>query len=417
MDPKLLEKYPHLTADQVDALMRTANEHKEALATQAKEGADAILTEKIKKITEDILKASAPASPAGKRSIVFGKAPATGAEEGKEYVSFQKFLAMVKERHPEIASQRFTRTKADTLITTDNALGGYTIGVEYERAIIGALNNVATWPGKMTQMDLGAPSVKTTNWLTNFVIRWAVENARKLGTNPTFGQLTRSMSVAYALIAISNQELNWNLINLEGVMEEKFGELLGVEIERLALVGSTTGGDPFNGVVNATGVLTSAQAAAGFARTDLVNILNKSTLIERFRIGAEWTFNRTVLGIILNLTDGEDRPIFDTERLLKEKAILGYPYNITDQMTASGTPATNKIIFGNPKNSSFVKPAGRGSIAIDISNSGILTDGAGVVTYNAMEQNGNLFRLEMECGTSCDNPLAYVVGTGVKESA
>lgn len=409
---ELLKKYPGLTVEQVETLMKTAKEHKEILEKKAKDDTDAIRAAELKKITDDILKMVAP--KVGEKSIIFGKSPKEGAAEGKEYVSFQKFLSMVKAHDPMLAATKISREKS-ALITTSDALGGYTVGTEYEHAIIGALNNIATWPGKMNPLEMGAQTVKTTNWLTNFSIAWATENARKGSTNPTFGQLTRTLSVAYALIAISNQELNWNLINLEGVLEEKFGELLGLEIERCALVGKTGDGDPFNGIVNSTGVLTQAQAGAGFARKDLFNIMNKTTLIERFRVGAEWTFNRTVLGAILNLEDEDGRPVFDTEKVLASKMILGYPFNITDQMTISG--GTNQIIFGNPKNSSFVKPMGRGSIAIDISNSGILTDGAGVVTYNAMEQNGNLFRLELECGTSCDNPKAYVVGTGVKESA
>jgi len=100
-----------------------------------------------------------------------------------------------------------------------------------------------------------------------------------------------------------------DISNMPGKLQMLVAENMGVEIERIVLVGNTGVGDPFMGIAFSAGINTVAQSGANLQYLDVLNCYNNANVLESYRKKPEWYLNRTSLGLVMNLVDGNNRPL------------------------------------------------------------------------------------------------------------
>ena len=338
------------------------------------------------------------------RKMVFSKV-ASQLQDNEDFVSFGKFLSMVRYNHPELVK---------TAMSTTSAQGGYTIPNAYSDIILGALNNVATAFGKCTKVNMSAPSLYYPASLTDLTTTYSTEATAKDVTKPTFAQRTLSLRYFYALVTMTKELFADSICDLEGYLEKLVGENIGLKLDAQVLQGNS---DPFIGIVNAEGTNAVAQAAANLAYSDLTAVVNNTGQLEQYKRGAGWWLTRGALNLIMNLKDANNRPIWELNNPLKgmESTILGYPINITDQITDTISSAgSTTIVFGDLQHVFIGKKQGDpDGLDVLFNETGIISSST-AVTENLYQQNEVSWRFEMRRGVLVAVPAAFVKLTTVK---
>lgn len=335
------------------------------------------------------------------KKVIFSGEPK--ADEVK--MTFQKFL---------VAVARHDHATLKTIMEVQTAgQGGYAVPTGFATEILGALNNVASLPGMATEITQEQYSVRYPSWLTDLSVSWVAENGEKSLTKPTLTYLTSLLKKMACIVPFTDELLDDNNVDLQGKVTALVGENMGVEIERVALVGNTGAGDAFNGVLNA-GCLATPQAGAALSYDDLVDACLNPNMLRRYRQGSGWWINATALAICMKLKDLQNRPIWQPAIAAGQPSmLLGYPVNETDQIAVAG--GTTSIIFGNVKNIILAGPKKNPGINVKVSDSAV--EGAGDSDYvgaNAFKQDETWYRFVKRQGILVAVPTAFSAITGVK---
>lgn len=388
----------NVTKEQLDELLKAQAELRKMLDKGEAEKQDVIRKDEIAKAVNDIMAKAHPVAP----KMVFGKE----AKEGEKRVMFSEFLRMVKINHPEIVKA--------VMNETSDAQGGFTVPTEYIDTILGSLNNIATVPAKCTVISQNALSAKIPKWLTGVQIAWVDEDAAKPLTTPTFTQVVMTLKKMAAIIPMTDELLDDSVLDLSGLTEAAVGEGMGLEIERVALVGSIAAGDKFNGIVNSSPNVV-AQAGLNLAWDDIVDMINHSLMLEKYHQGSEIWLNRSVLSLIMKMKDGNNRPLWDIgiPSAGVPSNICGIKYNLTDQIPQITPTVTSSIIYGNMKNVFLGNPKKNAGITVAVSNSAVAPS-TGSLTQNAFLQDETWFRFVKRCSITVTVAKAFTVITGVK---
>jgi HK97 family phage major capsid protein len=159
------------------------------------------------------------------------------------------------------------------------------------------------------------------------------------------------------------------------------------------------------GIVNAVGTKNVNMLGDSLVYGDVANLWNDPQVLEPYKAGSEWFMNRTAFGLILNLVDDNGRPVWNMSNIdgVPMTTILGDKVNFCSQMT---TATTSNIIHGNPKYVILGQKAGDSSIAVDVSNSAIISSG-GTVTENLWTQDETGYRFVLRRSIVVSIPEAY----------
>lgn len=403
-----------LTKERIEALLRIEEDMKKILEKKRVEDMDTIEREKWEKQKKEIL----DAITAKEKGIqIVNKLPEKPIA-GMEYLtnddeSFAKFLWMVK--------QNDTRLK--TAMSTTSAQGGYTIPEEWAKDIVNSLNNFAASLTKVTTITMTDPTLHIQSLLTDLSVAWSTEATAKSTTKPTFSQADLTLRFLYALITATKELTQDTLLNLAQFLKNLVAENMALELEAQILQANAA---PFTGILNAAGVNAVAQAGVSLAYSDLTAVVNNTGQLEQYKTGAEWWMTRGAVDIIGNLMDNNNRPLLNLNNTLNDAqmkasknnlamSLLGYPVYISDQITdTTGAGGTTNIAFGNLKHVWMGKKKGHEEMDVLWTNVGVIDDGAGAVSENALTQNKEIWRFELRRGTLVTIPAAYVKLTGVK---
>lgn len=153
-------------------------------------------------------------------------------------------------------------------IGTDS-LGGFLVPTPLSARIIDLSRAQARviQAGALT-VPMDASTLKLAKILTDPVAYWKAENAAITESDMTFGPLTLTAKTLTALVRVS-VELLEDAQNLGQVVEGALSEALGLELDRVALLGTGTAPQPL-GLYNTAGVGKIDMGANGAALTDYV---------------------------------------------------------------------------------------------------------------------------------------------------
>lgn len=194
----------------------------------------------------------------------------------------------------------------------------------------------------------GAGNERKIPALANSVsVFWVAEGGAKPSTKPTFDLVTQTLKKLAAIVPITEELLEDSAINLISLLGELFGEAVAMEEDRVFFNGSVAAGDPYNGILRATGVvnvdMTGGDDAADIDADDLNNLIY--AVPRAVRELGKFYMHSTVFQVIQQLRSAVtgnyivQSPVGD-----RPGTIWGRPYELLDIMP-DATLTANKSPF------------------------------------------------------------------------
>lgn len=333
------------------------------------------------------------------------------------FKSFGDFILSIKKSSKGDFDER-TRLKTAMTETTD-AQGGYTVPEEWQSSVLGYLNNPATVVPKFTKLIQGTLTRHLPKWLTDLSVTWTGETTNKTATKPTLTTKTSTLNKLAAIVTFSDEYIEDDITDMTGLVTKLIGENMAVEFERVGITGDVTGlGDPFNGILYTAGTATQNQIGGNLSYTDLVNTWNNQNVLEKYRVGAEWTMNRKSLGLVMGIVDGNGRPLWNLQSINGRmvNTIFGDMINVSNTIlntyTLAGGTGESAIVYGNMGNVIMGERRGNRGISVNVTNQGIVSSGTSV-SENLWQADETGYRFVKRASIVVANPEGFSVLQGV----
>lgn len=274
-----------------------------------------------------------------KAEVAVSRAPVseTQAEEQKhEYfeswaratVKSILFAGQVNEDEKAVIDRATTEAK-DMFVGSDTS-GGYLAPNEYVRELLRGVVEVSMMRGICSVRSTAARALMIPKRTGTASAGWTAEAAtRTESTNPTFGMEEIPTHEMYAMIDISEQNLEDSAFNLEQFIRDEATEQFGVT-EGTAIVNGTAVGQPEGILTNSdigsdnSGNASLIEDANGQANGLIDLYHNLKTAYSR---NGTWIMNRTTLGAVRKLKDGQNNYIWVPGlAALRPNTILDAPY-------------------------------------------------------------------------------------------
>jgi HK97 family phage major capsid protein len=409
-----------MTTEQREELLKLGKEFNDKLSLIAEEkgqkngkpNSDVIDKSALDNMQKDILEKiesinkKLASSISSKVKFVYGGAGQLG--EGEKRISFGTWLKMLKYKHPAIAEEIFAKTSMNEGIP---AQGGYTVPVEYESMIYGELNNPALLINKMTKFPQGTLTKQIPKWLTDLAVQWVAEEGDKPLSKPTLTYKNSVLHKMAVIVKMTDEYLDDDISNMPAQVSKLVAQNFATELQRVALIGSTVGGDPFNGIYFST-PSTVNMIGANLAYQDIINTWNNTNVLENYRTGCEWMMNRTGFGYVMGLVDLQGRPLWNIATIngAPVPTLLGDPVNICQEITNTLGVGLNHttIMYGNPKHVLLGEKSGNGGIEVTVSNEAIMSSQSAVLE-NFFMQDLTGYRFKIRRSVVVVNPEAFSV--------
>ena len=347
----------------VSEKMQTAfEEMKKTLETQNDEVgtklAESVFEEKMEKINADLDKQEAAWNEKFADLEAKNNAPelATTSVEEESEADIQKSAFDSYLRKGTQGMDKDLREKA--LTASNDTTGGYLAPAEFVQDM---LETVTEFSPVREVANVRSTSARTSKFPTrpgSFSATWIGETGtRSETTGLTFGMIEVPNHELYALVDVSNQDLEDSVFDLDSLLRQQFAEQFGVA-EGTAFVSG-------DGVSKPTG-LTVGTGLGSFGSVTLgttENITGDSIIATVYALKAEyetnasWLLNRTSVRIIRQLQDANSQylwqPAFgDGLRTGSPTTIMNHPYREATDFTAADSttsPAAGTILamFGD----------------------------------------------------------------------
>jgi HK97 family phage major capsid protein len=386
-----------LTKEQFEELKKTELEYKRIIEEKAKNETDAIKAAEMKKVVADIM---AQIHPPEKKIIFTSKADRPDKEA--IYKGFGDFLLAVKNGDQRVK----------TVMSTTSGQGGYTIPEEWMKEILNELNEASEVLPFCRPVSISAPTLHGNSLLTDLTVAWSTQATDKTTTKPTFSQSDLTLRFLYAILTATKEFTLNTLLDLEFFLKDLVAQNIANELEQEVLEGTT-----FTGLSTATGVNNVPQAAANLAYSDLTAAINNTGQLRQYKKKARWALTLGVLDIIMNLKDGNNRPLWSLNEPLNSEApstIMGYPYSISNQIADTiSTGGTSTMYFGDFQNAWIGSKKGMEEMSVLYSETAVVSSGTSV-SENAFTENKDMWRFEVYKGIYIAVPAAFVKLTLIK---
>ena len=239
--------------------------------------------------------------------------------------------------------------KAAYLNETTGAEGAFLVPEEFAAEILrlsdvyGVIRaNARHIPMKYDVMNF--PAAGTTDVSTH----WVSEAGTIPGTSPNFRQVILTINKLATLPTMTNELLADANVDVIAYLSDLIAEALSKEEDVQGLKGS---GNPFVGVINATGAPTYIQAGTGFETLSYQDLIRMTSRIKTSaQANAKFFFHRSMISHIHSLITTAGAPIFPNA----PNTIVGYPLVAAEVLPGVGhaayqTDATTYSLFGDLK--------------------------------------------------------------------
>ncbi len=233
------------------------------------------------------------------------------------------------------------------LTVSNDTTGGYLAPPEYVRELLKTVTEISPIRSIARVRSTGQRSIQVPKRTGQFAAQWVAETGtRSETTGYTVGLEEIPAHEYYALVDISEQDLEDTVFDLEAEMQSEFATQFA-KAEGTAFVSGDAIGKPEGILTNSN--VSSVNSGSGTALTsDGIITLVHSIKSEYSRNGT-FIFNRTTLADIRKLKDTAGQYIFQPGMMLTGGAtntILGYPYvEATDMPSVAGS--AKPIVFGD----------------------------------------------------------------------
>tara|TARA_B100001057_G_scaffold467214_1_gene525143 strand:- start:140 stop:1357 length:1218 start_codon:yes stop_codon:yes gene_type:complete len=244
-------------------------------------------------------------------------------------------------------SQGLEDFEKKALTVSNDTTGGYLAPPEYVRELLKTVTEISPIRSIARVRSTGQRSVQVPKRTGTFAAQWVAETGtRSETTGYTVGLEEIPAHEYYALVDISEQDLEDTVFDLEAEMQSEFATQFA-KAEGTAFVSGDAIGKPEGILTNSS--VSSVNSGNGTALTsDGIITLVHSIKSEYSRNGT-FIFNRTTLADIRKLKDTAGQYIFQPGMMLTGGAtntILGYPYvEATDMPDVAGS--AKPIVFGD----------------------------------------------------------------------
>ena len=346
-----------------EKMQKAFEEMKSTLETQKDETgsklAESVFDEKMVKMHEDIEKREADWNEKFADLEAKYNAPevASGVESEETEADIQKSAFDTYLRKGMDGVDPALREKA--LTASNDTTGGYLAPAEFVQEM---LETVTEFSPMREVSNVRSTSARTSKFPTrdgSFSAQWIGETGtRSETTGLTFGMIEIPNHELYALVDVSNQDLEDSVFDLDSLLRTQFAEQFGVA-EGTAFIsgdgvakptGITVGsGLGTFGSVPSSGTDTTTKTVSG---DDIINIVY--TLKAEYQQNASWMLNRTTVRQIRQLKDADSQylwqPAFgDGLRTGSPTTIMNHPYREATDLQAGGDNPVGGIIalFGD----------------------------------------------------------------------
>ena len=230
---------------------------------------------------------------------------------------------------------------------SDDTSAGYLAPPEYVRELIKTITDISPMRSIARVRQTSQKAVQVPSRTATFSASWVAESGTR---SETTGYTTKLEEIPahelYALVDISEQELEDAVFNLEAEMQTEFADQFA-KAEGTAMVTGSGVGQPEGFITNGsvgTTVTGHASTLQGDGLIDLVHAVKAP-----YAQNATFCMNRATLGEVRQLKDSAGQYVFQAGMMLTAgipNSILGHPYVEMPDMADVG--AGNKpIAFGD----------------------------------------------------------------------
>jgi HK97 family phage major capsid protein len=240
-----------------------------------------------------------------------------------------------------------TDIEKKALTVSNDTTGGYLAPPEYVRELLKTVTEISPIRSIARVRNTGQRSVQVPKRTGQFAAQWVAESGtRSETTGYTVGLEEIPAHEYYALVDISEQDLEDTVFDLEAEMQSEFATQFA-KAEGTAFVSGDSVGKPEGILTNSS--VSSVNSGNGTALTaDGLITLVHSIKSEYARSGT-FVFNRSTLSAIRKLKDTAGQYVFQAGMMLTggvTNTILGYPYVEATDMPDVGSSA-KPIVFGD----------------------------------------------------------------------
>ena len=241
------------------------------------------------------------------------------------------------------------------LTASNDTTGGYLAPAEFVQDMI---KGIVEFSPIREVANVRSTSARTTKFPTRegtFAAQWIGETGtRSETTGLTFGLIEVPNHELYALVDVSNQDLEDSVFDLDSMLRSEFAEQFG-KAEGAAFVDGNGVSKP-DGIVNVSGSTTVATTGSGSPKAILPDDIIDTVyaLQEYYTSSSRWLLNRTTIKQIRKLKDSNDQyfwqPTFGNGLVDGNPAtIMGYGYRECVDMTAGGAGSASDVVglFGD----------------------------------------------------------------------
>jgi len=283
-------------------------------------------------------------------------------ELNSKFVTHEELLKAMKEyqEHKDVYDiAPGTLTKAIRDIVFKGAMsestgpaGGYLVPPQYVSRIIDvAIQQSVVYP-KVTRIPVASNQAYLTGVSSAVTFQYPGEATATNPTAPTLYQGSIPIKKGMALIDIPNELIQDASIGgeVDAFIVNLIGKAFGKEMDRILVAGNTANGDPFNGILNTSGITYVVEPAGHTSDVNYDSLTDVITAIpDDYKLDPYWIIHRTFLAQIYKMKDNTGRPYFEPSM----KEIFGYPYVRLEVMPSDFSASKPIALFCDPANILF----------------------------------------------------------------
>ncbi len=247
-----------------------------------------------------------------------------------------------------------------TLVEGTDADGGYTVHPEFTTTIMRLISLYGFIRQFATIVPMSSDELHQSTLASGITTYWVDENNDITTSSPQFGRVTLTPKKLCALIPASNEFTADTTIALANFLASLVAEAFAREEDKVGLVGSVSGGDPFNGVINATGVNVVFMAAGETAFSDFHTdhaLDMQSEVIDAARSdGSRYVMEFSVESVLRQIKETTGGYIYGNPQDGATGVLWGRPVNTSELMPSVADVAADStqglkgfVIYGDFK--------------------------------------------------------------------
>ena len=228
------------------------------------------------------------------------------------------------------------------------ASGGFLVPVSYVNQIIDIAKVKSLVLQKADVIPVATNQAQVPVLTDGVSFTWTNENTAGAESNPTFGQLSMTVKKGMAITTIPNELLEDKTIGgaVDQYLVKLFGKAFAREVDRVALTGDTGAGDPFNGVLHTSGVI-SVVGSTGVTAPEYKKLVDVAFAInDDYAADPVWVAHRLFYAQTFEILDANNRPVLDPNM----KTLVSFPYVRNERMPHDFSAGKPIALFGDLSN-------------------------------------------------------------------